>query len=267
MFRTISPRSVLLASVALLFATPLVALPETSPDPTTVDDYVATHSVADAATTRRLRVVMRGEGKHPFGDQPDTDDMGWRWRDRDYYRRVPAEARQLPPDWTRYPGVRFENTELGGTRRIWLHETPHFDQWLLSDPEHELRACLAVERTTRKVYFFEVKRRRGAWVQAKADDNCYSCHPSGPRVIRTIPGKGVDAALLGEFNRRILAYGACDFWGSEVTRYRGKPWSDSRCTTCHNGTARGRLYQIHRDPIRFKLTAERSMPPKVAKEN
>ncbi len=191
-----------------------------------------------------------------------STDMGWRWRDAAYYGRIPPEARQVPVDWSQLPVVRFENTQLGGVREVRLRETHHYDQWLLNDSKHKLRACISIERSTRRVYFFEIKPDgKGSFRRDASTDNCYSCHPSGPRVIRTFPRPPADERILIAFNRRILSYSACDFWGSEVTRWRGKPWPDPRCAGCHNGVDRGRLYAIHRTAIRFKLDEEQSMPP------
>jgi hypothetical protein len=68
--------------------------------------------------------------------------------------------------------------------------------------------------------------------------------------------------LLARFNRRILAYGACDFEHSLDPTVRGEPITDTRCAGCHDGARRGTLYAANVRAIRFKMELERSMPPK-----
>ncbi|HLV80676.1 MAG TPA: hypothetical protein VKT32_10355, partial [Chthonomonadaceae bacterium] len=147
-------------------------------------------------------------------------------------------------------------------REIRLRAGPEYDQWLLRDPLHDLTACISVQRLTHRVYFMEVAPDPdGSWRYQPSRDNCYSCHPSGPRVIRPLEETGVDAALLARFNRRILSYGACHFGQGVLPPSRGEPISDSRCAGCHDGVRRGRLYTLQARAIRFKMELERSMPP------
>jgi hypothetical protein len=188
--------------------------------------------------------------------------MGWTRPDRDYWQHIPPAARQILPDWSRLPVVRFTNTELGGVREVHLRQTQAYDQWLLRDPLHGLTACISVQRATRRVYFMELAQQPdGTWGFTRAHDNCYSCHPSGPRVIRPLEEPRVDRRTLERFNRRLLAYGACDFGDSVDAEARGEPRDDARCSGCHDGVRRGRLYQAHARPILFKTTQERTMPP------
>lgn len=191
-----------------------------------------------------------------------TKDMGWRWHDQSYYARIPLAARRVPADWAPLPHIRFTNSELGAERRLWLRVGPQYDQWLLHDSSNDIHACISVDRATKKVYFFEFEKSRGGqWRRAGTTDNCYSCHPSGPRVIRPLAQAKVDRQVLATFNRRILSYGLCDFWGSVNTQILGKPLADQRCLGCHDGAQRGRLYAIHTDPVLFKTRIERTMPP------
>ena len=101
----------------------------------------------------------------------------------------------------------------------------------------------------------------GAWVPKQAKDLCYSCHPSGPRALRPLTEPGADSHQLEVFNRRILSYGVCDFGDAVNVRTRGKPSTDSRCTGCHDGVARGKLYGIHLPAIQFKTERDATMPP------
>ncbi|HZT40736.1 MAG TPA: hypothetical protein VFA07_01035 [Chthonomonadaceae bacterium] len=189
--------------------------------------------------------------------------MGWALPDRTYWQRIPSAAQQIPKDWSGLPVVRFPNAELGGIREIRLRAGPEYDQWLLKDPLHGLTACISVQRITHRVYFMEIARKQdGSWHLQPSQDNCYSCHPSGPRVIRPLEEAHVDPATLARFNRRILAYGACDFGSSVDPALRGEPVTDTRCTGCHDDVRRGKLYAINARAIHFKMDLEDSMPPK-----
>ena len=193
---------------------------------------------------------------------PDNGGMGWAVSDAEYWRRMPPEARAIPIDWSRLGAFRFTNTQISGQREIRLSVQGEYDLWLLRDPLHELLACISVHRPTRRVWFMEITRSEtGAWIPLRAKDPCYSCHPSGPRVIRPLAEPGMDRDGLDRFNRRILSYGACDFGDTVDRRTRGEPYVDDRCDGCHNGSDRGKLYGIHARLIRFKKEQQETMPP------
>lgn len=188
--------------------------------------------------------------------------MGWTVSDEAYLAQIPPGARNLPVDLSRFQVLRFTNTEIGGVREIGYMRGREYDQWLLSDPEREITACISVHRKTRQVYFMQLTRHgSGSWDYAVAFDKCYSCHVSGPRVIRPLDEPQVDRNLLARFNRVILSYGACDFGDSVDAPTRGAPHSDARCGGCHDGKRRGRLYAIHERSIKFKTEVDLTMPP------
>jgi hypothetical protein len=188
--------------------------------------------------------------------------MGWSLPDPEYWQRIPPAARQIPSDWSGLPVLRYTNTEVGGARELRFRQAGEYDQWLLRDPLRHLTACISVHRATRRVYFMEVARQRdGEWSLRVAADPCYSCHPSGPRVIRPLNEPQVDRRLLAEFNRRILSYGACDFGDSVGAELRRQPLPNTGCRGCHNDVRRGRLYAVHQRPISFKVHHEETMPP------
>jgi hypothetical protein len=188
--------------------------------------------------------------------------MGWVLSDRQYWDRIPRSARRIPRIWSSLPVVRFTNTELGGVREIRLWRGPEYDQWLLNDPLHALTACISIQRTTRRIYFMEITRGKGGeWDFKESQDFCYSCHPSGPRVIRPLAESRVDLPTLTRFNRLLLSYGACDFGDSVDTASRGEAETDARCQSCHDGKLRGKLYEVHTRPIVFKTRHEQTMPP------
>jgi hypothetical protein len=188
--------------------------------------------------------------------------MGWAEPDPEYWQRIPAAAKTIPPDWSALPVVRFTNTDVGGLREVRLRQGPEYDQWLLRDPLRHLTACISVHRRSRRVYFMEVQRRSdGQWGLRVAADQCYSCHPSGPRVIRPFNEPQIDRPTLAAFNRRILSYGACDFGPELDDGLRWQPLDHSSCAGCHDGVRRGRLDAVHRRAIRFKIEREETMPP------
>jgi hypothetical protein len=194
------------------------------------------------------------------------NQMGWSVSDQVYWQSIPAAAREIPIDWNQFPVVRYTNSQLGGVREVRLATTQNYDQWLLSDPTHKLSACISVEKSTHKVYFMEIARSdnpadKGKWIYHAAFDNCYSCHPSGPRAIRPLEEADVDRSQLAQFNRRILAYHACDYGDAVNVKDRGLPVSNSACKSCHNGVNRGNLYGIHEKTIEFKQVFEKTMPP------
>lgn len=213
-----------------------------------------------AREQHRRQIESLPESQRP--GTPDNGGMGWAVSDAEYWRQIPVEARAIPLDWSRLPAVRFTNTQLGGTREICLAVQKEYDLWLLRDPLHELTACISVHRATRRAYFMEIGlQANGTWTPRRAKDHCYSCHPSGPRILRPLAEPGLDHQRLEQFNRRILGYGACDLGDSVDRKTRGKPYADTRCIGCHNGVDRGKLYAIHRRPIQFKTEMEGTMPP------
>lgn len=193
---------------------------------------------------------------------PDDGGMGWAAPDAEYWRQMPPEARAIPSDWSPFRPVRFTNTQIDGHREVRLAIQGDYDLWLLSDPLHDLTACISVYRPTRRVWFMEIRRNaNGSWIPRQAKDPCYVCHPSGPRLIRPLAENGIDREQLALFNRRMLSYGACDFGDSVDVAKRGQPHSDPRCIGCHNGVQRGRLYAAHARVIRFKVEQDETMPP------
>lgn len=192
--------------------------------------------------------------------------MGWKQSDEEYWRATPTEARSVPADWSQMPAVKFTNSEIGGTREIRFRKTPHFDQWLLKDPLHDLTAFISVDRATRRAYFGEVTRsERAGFAREGTFDKCYVCHASGPRVIRPLNDKGVNKKTLAKFNKRLLEYGACNFGDTVDPDTRGPEYADVRCTSCHDGRSRGKLYLIHRRSIDFKTDLDKSMPLRTAR--
>jgi len=194
---------------------------------------------------------------------PDSGGMGWSVPDAEYWQRIPPEARAIPTDWSSLAAVRFNNTQVSGEREIRLSVQGDYDLWLLSDPLHDLTACISVHRPTRRVWFMEITRGTdGDWVPKRSKDPCYACHPSGPRVLRPLAEPGIDRERLALYNRRILSYGACDFGDTVDRSTRGQPYENGRCSVCHNGIDRGRLYDIHQKIIQFKTQQDETMPPR-----
>ena len=219
-------------------------------------------SIARQIARHKLLALFPGPDPGRLSDVAG-EGMGWALPDRKYWQRIPPAAQQIPRDWSDLPAARFPNAELGGRREIRLRAGPEYDQWLLSDPLHGLTACISVHRVTHRVYFMEVARAKdGSWRFQPSLDNCYSCHPSGPRIIRPLEETHVDTATLARFNRRIFAYGACDFGRSVDPALRGEPITDRRCIGCHDGVRRGKLYALNARAIRYKMEMECSMPPK-----
>jgi hypothetical protein len=224
-----------------------------------VEEAIVREPFAPKAVRGRLaKAAARAKPKPPSSKR---EGMGWTQPDREYWRRIPAAAKEIPRDWSALPVVRFTNTEVGGPREVRLRRGPAYDQWLLRDFYRRITACISVNRATRRVYFMEVGRQPdGRWDLRVSADKCYSCHPSGPRVIRPLNEPKVARRQLAEFNRRILAYGACDFGDSLSDELRWHPIDDEPCAGCHNGARRGRLYGIHRRAITFKMDREATMP-------
>ncbi len=237
----------------------------TLPTLTPIEEAIVRQPFASRTARLRMRRALKAPSREELERQQGRGDMEWAIPDRQYWRRIPSAARHILADWSGLPAVRFTNTEIDGERQVALYQGPEYDQWLLHDAYHHLWACISVHRATRRVYFFEMAPRPNRqWRLRVAEDNCYSCHPSGPRVIRPFATRGLDRFTLARFNRLILYYHACDFGQSINLRLRGKPIRDARCVGCHDGVQRGRLYAIHRRAIRFKTGLERTMPPTVS---
>ncbi len=193
---------------------------------------------------------------------PDSGGMGWAVSDAEYWRRIPVRARAIPNDWTGLSEVLITNAKIDGVREIRLSIQGDYDLWLLKDRIHEITACISVHRPTRRVWFMQFARNEnGAWSPVRAMDRCYSCHASGPRILRPLPLPGVDLKQVSQFNRRMLSYGACDFGDTVDESTRGATIVDGRCVTCHNGADRGKLYTIHVPLIQYKTRQEQTMPP------
>ncbi|HLJ55287.1 MAG TPA: hypothetical protein VKT77_09615 [Chthonomonadaceae bacterium] len=209
-------------------------------------------------TRRRLMELPPAQRPKP----PDNGGMGWRLPDAEYWLRLPFGMGDIPGDWSSLPGVRFVNTQVDGVRDVRLCIRGDYDLWLLTDPLHEVTACIGVHRPSRRVWFVEIARTAsGTWMPKRAKDPCYACHPSGPRIIRPLAKNGVDPATLAQLNRRMLSYGACGFGDSVDPATRGPARDDARCTGCHDGVDRGRLYAIHDRIAMFKTEREATMPP------
>ena len=72
---------------------------------------------------------------------------------------------------------------------------------------------------------------------------------SGLRLTRTCGQEPVDTHRLGEFNRRLLSYGAGGF-DESVDRYRpGPPLAGERRSAGHDWTIRGQPYAMHLYPF------------------
>lgn len=117
-------------------------------------------SFMDASISQGRKAVLTSKQAFFNTSTSQISGMGWRWPDGQYFDHIPVEARSIPTDWSAFPGIQFDNTEIGGLRKIYLHTTPHYDQWLLHDRANKLYACISVERTTRRVYFFEICREK-----------------------------------------------------------------------------------------------------------
>ncbi len=252
---------------------PIARTPETLLRPLTpLEEAIAQEPFAPKAARIRLAEALaarqtrrRFQSLLPESTAPSLaagQSMGWMLSDRAYWDHIPSAARRLPKDWSHLPVVRFTNTELGGVREIRLRRGPEYDQWLLRDPLHALTACISIRRSTRRIYFMEIEQgKAGEWRFKASHDLCYTCHPSGPRVIRPLDEPVVDHPTLVQFNRLILSYGACDFGEDVDAAGRGEAETDTRCIGCHDGKQRGRLYAAHTRPITFKTQREQTMPP------
>lgn len=187
--------------------------------------------------------------------------MGWTVSDREYTASIPAEAKVVPRDLSSLPALRFNNLEIHGERELRFRSHGEYDQWFLRDETRKLNALLAIHRETRRVYFFEYRWRGDRLVFDQSTETCYSCHVSGPRVVRTYNLEKVDPVRLAEFNRKLLSYGAADFGDSIDPVRLGPALEDERCTGCHEDRTRGRLYAMHLPTVAYYLQTLRAMPP------
>ncbi len=239
-----------------------------------VCEQIATNPFAPA--DRRENMILAAESraarreiesmlpKSMRGPNEKKPGLGWSVSDQEYWRTIPAEAKRIPKNWMRLSALRFTNTELGGTRQLRYVAGEQYDYWLLNDPLHELRACMSIERNTRRIFFFEFTMDRDGKVVRKSTwDQCYTCHASGPRIIRPFDEPMVDRALLERFNRKLLSYGACDFGVSVDKAARGQRTMNPACDGCHDGKLRGMLFNVHRHLIDFKTRVDCTMPPRT----
>ena len=187
--------------------------------------------------------------------------MGWAMPDPAYLASIPEEARALPRSFATLPVLRFNNIEIHGERELRWRRFGAYDQWFLRDITRNLNAVMAIHRKTRRVYFFEYERQEGRTIFMPGKESCYACHISGPRLVRTYDLEKVDTALLEEFNRRLLSYGAANFGKSVDPERLGPALEDSRCTGCHDGKTRGRLYTMHLLSMAHYVQTLRTMPP------
>jgi hypothetical protein len=192
---------------------------------------------------------------------PGGEDMGWVQTDRRYFKTVPPEAREIPRSLAGLPVVRFDNIEIGADREIRWRAHGRYDQWFLRDKTREINAVIAIERETRKTYFFEYKWGRRGMRLDHSLDNCFSCHPNGLRTIRTYRLAKVDVKRLAEFNKKILAYGPADYGNAVDPKRLGPPIRDTRCAPCHDGKVRNPIYEIHASLAGYYLDTLHLMPP------
>jgi hypothetical protein len=187
--------------------------------------------------------------------------MGWKLPDRQYTEAIPLDAKTIPSELTGMPVLRFNNIEIQGERELRWRNHKAYDQWFLRDVTRKLDAVMSIHRETRKAYFFEYQRVGGKTTYMRSTESCYSCHASGPRLVRTYALPKVDSATLAEFNRKLLSYGAADFSDSVDPHRLGPALADERCSGCHNGQRRGRLYPIHLPTVAYYTHRLRAMPP------
>jgi hypothetical protein len=187
--------------------------------------------------------------------------MGWAIPDPEYWSTIPSDCRALPEEMESLPVLRFNNIEIRGEREIRFRAYWDYDQWFLRDQTRDLNAVMAIQRETKRVYFFEYRLQAGKTVFVPGKESCYACHVSGPRLIRTYDLPKVDRSRLDEFNRRLLSYGACDFGGTVDPDRLGKTVSDARCAGCHDGKTRGKLYPLHLLTMANYVETLKAMPP------
>src|SRR5207245_2089744 len=95
------------------------------------EEAIARDPFAPDPARRRLAKAAARAGPKPPSARREA--MGWAWPDPEYWRHIPAAAKEIPRDWSRLPVVRFTNAEVGGPREVRLHQGPEYDQWLLRD--------------------------------------------------------------------------------------------------------------------------------------
>lgn len=208
-----------------------------------------------------LSAEQRARLLFPYAPELAGRSMGWTRSDREYTAAIPLEAREIPRDLSALPVLRFNNLEIHGERDLRWRAHGEYDQWFLHDVTRKLDALMTIHRETRRVYFFEYHWQGPRPRYDQSTESCYSCHVSGPRLVRTYDLPKVDLARLAEFNRKLLSYGAADFGDSLDPARLGPPLSDARCTPCHDGRTRGKLYAQHSATIAYYLDTLRLMPP------
>lgn len=197
----------------------------------------------------------------PYRTNRGDYGMGWTRPDADYFARIPKEAREIPESLAGLPVVKFNNAQIEGLREIYFREHGAYDQWFLWDRTRKVRACIAIQRETKRIHFFEYGFDRHRLVRDPSMTNCFQCHASGPRLIRTYMIAKVHQPTLDAFNKRLLGYGAVDFGDSIDAKRLGPAVADPRCVACHNDVLRGRLYLPHADMMRYYLNDLHAMPP------
>lgn len=208
-----------------------------------------------------LTPAQRARLLFPHFPQLSGRTMGWAIPDREYAASIPWEAKVIPNDLSSLPVLRFNNLEIHGERELRWRSRGDYDQWFLHDLTRKLEAVMTIHRETRRVYFFEYRRQGDRKVFGQSKESCYSCHASGPRLVRTYDLEKVDRSLLADFNRKLLSYGAADFGDSVDPKRLGPAVEDERCAACHDGRTRGRLYATHLPTMGYYLQTIRAMPP------
>lgn len=208
-----------------------------------------------------LTPPQRAELLFPLHPELAGRTMGWARPDREYTEAIPLEAKVIPRDLSGLPVLRFNNLEIQGERELRWRSHGEYDQWFLHDVTRKLHALMSIQRQTRQVYFFEYRWKDGRIVYDQSTESCYSCHASGPRLIRTYDLPKLDRVRQAEFNRKLLSYGAARFGDSLLPERLGPPLDDPRCAGCHDGTTRGRLYAMHLPTIAYYLQTLQAMPP------
>ena len=197
----------------------------------------------------------------PYSQREVDDGMAWVRPDNLYFALIPEKAKEYPANFKDLPVVRYNNIDVNREREIRFREHGEYDQWFLRDYTEPFTAAILFHHKTRHIYFFDYKLKRGKMVMAKAINNCYLCHPSGLRTIRTYAIKKTDRKTLDAFNRRILSYGAADFGDNIDPKRLGPALDDERCNACHDGRIRGKIYRVHMRPLAYYLTKLKNMPP------
>jgi hypothetical protein len=197
----------------------------------------------------------------PYRKPTEEDGMGWVRPDHQYFNTIAPRAREIPRSLKHLPVVRFNNIDQSREREIRFRQHGEYDQWFLHDFTAEFTSLLTIHRRTRHAYFFDYDWEDDEIYLVTTISNCFNCHPSGPRVIRTYATKKTDAAVLKAFNRRILSYGAVDYGDNIDPKRLGPPVDDARCVGCHDGNQRGKIYRIHGVPLAYYLKKLRNMPP------